>query len=143
MMEDFSDRLIFLMNESDETQASLGSKLGVSGSTVSRWQSGSMPHKSKKHALASALGVTTSWLLEGKGEREPINKGAVTQILEEPCMNYTASNPRDPLLAVLESCAVHLPAAQLLEVISYLQERPELKAHDLVKRMLEIARSKI
>lgn len=68
------------MAKTGETQESLARKIGVSSSTVSRWQNGSKPHKTKAHQLAGILQVTTSWLLTGEGEREPVNKETVERL---------------------------------------------------------------
>ena len=72
-------RLIALLRkERHLTQEALGEKLGVTGKTVSRWETGSyMPDIGKLLDLAEVLGISVSELLSGERtgvSREPPEK---------------------------------------------------------------------
>jgi transcriptional regulator with XRE-family HTH domain len=65
----FSKRLSQCMGKQGETLRSLGSKVGVSFSTISRWQNGTIPRKTQIAKLADALGVDPEWLIGKQTEQ--------------------------------------------------------------------------
>ena len=61
-------RLILLRKRIGLSDTQLGLRVGVSGSTISEWESGeSRPQLGHMLALAEALGVPVSALLKGAG----------------------------------------------------------------------------
>lgn len=54
------------MTRLDLTQKSLGEKIGVSQTAVSKWLNGSIPRGDQLMITASCLNVTMEWLLTGQ-----------------------------------------------------------------------------
>jgi transcriptional regulator with XRE-family HTH domain len=54
------------------TQAALGSRMGVNGRTVQRWQSGRLPRPSTLTRLAGVLGVPQAYLVETEDVAETL-----------------------------------------------------------------------
>lgn len=80
-MDTIGDRIKKQRKSLDLTQEELGTKIGVTKSSVSQWESGMTKSLTGKNltGLAEALGVTEKWLVTGKGEklaftREEIDK---------------------------------------------------------------------
>ena len=69
--------------EKNMTQATLAEKLGISGKTISKWETGRcMPDYSVIEPLCKELGITTAELLDGKEMPDkPAHTYSDTQIL--------------------------------------------------------------
>ena len=63
------DRIASRRRDIGLSQVALAKKIGVSGTSVSKWESGlNQPKGRYLNDLATALGVTVDWLLTGDGE---------------------------------------------------------------------------
>lgn len=98
------DRIASRRREIGLSQVALAKKTGVSGTSVSKWESGfNQPKGRYLNDLAAALGVSVDWLLTGK------EKGA-TGVAESPFFSYRNVGPavitqggRVPILSYVQA----------------------------------------
>ena len=86
---EFGSRLCELRKKAGLSQSGLGGKIGVTGRTVSRWESGlSAPGLNAVYSLADALAVTVDDLLHPSSDEKRITKIVVTG---GPCAGKTTA----------------------------------------------------
>src|SRR6266403_1788337 len=65
----FGERLRIVMEERRLSQTALASALFVSRQAVGRWLAGVVPHRRTLNTIVLRLGISTEWLLSGKGDK--------------------------------------------------------------------------
>ena len=72
-METWHDRLNKVLKETGQKKSALAKRIGVSGATVTDWTKGNIQTLNAENAekLCKHLGISTTWLLTGKGPMKP------------------------------------------------------------------------
>lgn len=123
-----------------KTTADLARFAEVGWSTAKQWMSGTTPRKHSLDSLASHLGVTSTWLATGEGDREPVNAKAIKRLKEgfvsepESRFNDGHSHFEDVLRQVIST----MPTETVLDHIKKLvEESRKAKAQILIDMLRE------